>query len=208
MPITIPVDAHLITLCIVTYRYEDRRIQVGRNTQTQRVRVEDRREIPPRWDANAIARAFQLANQILSPTDITFQLRATTSHTVNAPGDSETVDRSGFFFLARQFPAQAGVSLLLVSRVSEPALAGEAVNELSVALLPFLGDPTAGNTLAHEFGHLLSLGHVLNDDPLDASDVYNLMYPGARADNRLTQAQINTARSSALAQRFAQARTP
>jgi hypothetical protein len=207
MPINILIDAHLITLRIVTYRFVDRQINVGRTTRTQPERVEDVREIPPRQDTQGVSRAVQAANQIWAPADIIFIVRATTPHSVPAPNDAETVDRNSFFFLARQFPALNAVSLLLVSRVSEPALAGEAVNELSVCLLPALGDPLAGNTLAHELGHLLSLGHVLSPDPLDATDVYNLMYPGARAGNTLTTGQINTARQSALAQRFAQAQT-
>jgi hypothetical protein len=202
MPVRIPIDAHLITLRIVTHRIVDRQIQVGRTTRVQRERVEEVREIPPRQDAEGTTRAVQAANQIWAP-HISFILRSTTNESAPAPNDAEAVDRDGFFFLAKQFPAQRGVSLLLVSRVSEPALAGEAVNELSVCLLPALGDPLAGNTLAHELGHLLSLGHVLSPDPYDATDSYNLMYPGARAGNRLTADQINTALRSTLATRFA-----
>jgi hypothetical protein len=202
MPVSVPIDAHLITLRIVTYRFVNRQIQVGRTTRTQRERVEDVREIPPRQDVEGTIRAVQAANLIWAPANISFTLRTTSAESAPAPNDAEAVDRNGFFFLARQFPARMGVSLLLVSRVSEPALAGEAVNELSVCLLPALGDPLAGNTLAHELGHLLSLGHVLSPDPYEASDTYNLMYPGARAGNRLTTEQCNTALQSPLARRF------
>jgi hypothetical protein len=147
-----------------------------------------------------VARAVQVANEIWAPANITFNVRATTDECVPAPNESEAVDRNGFFFLAKQFPSRMAVSLLLVSRVSEPALAGEAVNELSVCLLPALGHPLSGQTLAHELGHLLSLGHVFSEE--EVSDNYNLMYPGARAGHQLTEQQCNTALRSALALRF------
>ena len=75
--ITIPIDAHLITLCIESFEVVTRDIQVGRSTQTQRERVRRVREVGPRQDATGLEHAIGTVNRIWSPADIVFNLRST-----------------------------------------------------------------------------------------------------------------------------------
>lgn len=74
--ISVPVDVHLITLCIESFRMVSRHVQVGRASRTQMERVRDVREVPPGEDRNSLTRAFGLANQIWLPADIQFTLRS------------------------------------------------------------------------------------------------------------------------------------
>src|SRR3989454_11196934 len=74
--ISVPVDAHLITLCIESFRMVSRQVQVGRTSRTQMERVRDVREVPPGGDRDSLTRAFGLANQIWLPADIQFTLRS------------------------------------------------------------------------------------------------------------------------------------
>lgn len=81
-------------------------------------------------------------------------------------------------------------------------LGGQAVEALGVCIVKLLGHPGLGKVLAHELGHLLSLEHLTQS----GVDNYNLMYPSLRADDRLTQPQIDQARTSNLMGRIAPAR--
>lgn len=195
MPISIAVDAHLVTLTVSSHRIVERQIQVGRTTQTRRERVEEVRRISPRYDESAVRQAVGLANQIWAQADIRFILQSIAPVTAAAPNNAEVVDDGGFIFLARQCPARRGISLLLVDRFSSRHLGGRAVEELRACILPSLGHPLAGKTLAHEFGHLLSLPDLQSGN-------YNLMYQALRAGDNLTAGQRNQARRSGLARRF------
>ena len=191
MPITIMVDAYLITLRLPTYRIVDRTVQVGRITQTRRERVKEMHEVPPRQNATGVAQAFVVANQILGPAQIVFRVRSTSSKSVEMPGDSEVVNDQGFLFLAKQFPGRGGASALFVSRFQAAEEGGMAAEDKQACIVASLGQPLTGNTLAHEFGHLLGLDHI--------KDYYNLMYKGLRAGHKLTAEQITKATSSKLA---------
>ena len=98
--ISVPVDVHLITLCIESFRMVSRQVQVGRASRTQMERVRDVREVPPGEDRDSLTRAFVLANQIWLPADIQFTLRSSSVERVNAPRDREEIDEQGFFALA------------------------------------------------------------------------------------------------------------
>ncbi|HEV8262569.1 MAG TPA: hypothetical protein VGQ19_17665, partial [Burkholderiales bacterium] len=153
--ITIPIDAHLITLCIESFEVVSRTIQVGRSTQTQRERVRSVREVGPRLDATGLDHAISTVNQVWTPADIVFNLRSTDFPRVNAPGNNEEVNEAGFFQLASQFPARRGVSALFVSRFASRDLGGQAAEALGCCIVAFHGEQLTGKTLAHELGHLL-----------------------------------------------------
>lgn len=189
----IPVDAHLVTLTVETQETVTRQVQVGRATQTRHERVTRTRDVPTTRDEANVRTALAGASRIFASAGIGFQLRSTRSERVAAPGNAEVVDRNGFLFLARQFPARNGVSLLLVSRFSSADLGGEAVEAQCVCVV---NDTSPVTTLAHELGHLLHLDHE--------GDIRNLMNPGLSVpDPALTPAQVRTAQQSTLARRFA-----
>ena len=114
--VVILVRAHLLTLTISTPEIVTRPVQVGRETRTQRERVMRTREIATTRTAASLATSFAYVNQIFGAADIQFQLHATTSDTVEAPSNSEALDDSGFYLLARSFPMTDAVQLLLVRR--------------------------------------------------------------------------------------------
>jgi hypothetical protein len=53
-----------------------------------------------------------------------------------------------------------GVAALFVNRFEKRDLGGFAAEALGVCIVTSLGDPVLGKTLAHEFGHLLSLSRT------------------------------------------------
>jgi hypothetical protein len=196
--INVPVEVHLITLCIESFRSVPRQVQVGRTTRTQMERVRDVREVPPGPDRDGLRPALDLANRIFLPADIQFTLRSSSAERVAAPDNLEEVNEQGFFALASQFPARVAVSVLVVNKFQGKELGGQAVEQLGVCIVRSLGNPATGKVLAHELGHLLSLGHVTQS----GVDNYNLMYPSLRADDRLTAQQIAQARASDLVKRL------
>jgi hypothetical protein len=194
--VIIPVDAHFITLTIPEYEIVTRQIQVGRTTQPQRQRIERTREIATRRDERSLRADLSSVNRIWSSANIEFSLRSAQVERVQAPHEAEVVNPNTFLFLARQFPARNGVSLLLVSRFQSADLGGQAVEAQCVCIL---GDAAPATSLAHEFGHLLHLDHE--------GDIRNLMNGGLSIpDPQLTTRQILRAQQSPLARRFASTR--
>jgi hypothetical protein len=193
MPITIVVDAYLITLRITTYREVERTVQTGRTVQRRRERVPQVREVPPGQDAAGVTQAIATANQIWASASIIFRLRATQSQSVEIPGSTDTINDQGFLYLAQRFPARGGATAFFVSRFHDIQEGGNAVEQLAASIVAALPHPQVGKTLAHEFGHLLSLGHV--------GDTFNLMCPGLSHAQNLTAPQITQATASGLARR-------
>lgn len=201
--VTIPLEAHLITLLVDEQRIVTRQIQVGRTTQTRRERITEQREIPPGETAATVRAGVTLANQILASTHVSFQLSSINTQRTVAPQNREVVTENGFLYLARQYPAQRGARLFVVQRFADQE-GGQAIEAQRVCIVKHLGSPLFGKTLAHEFGHLLALGHVTTG----AAARYNLMWPGLRAGDRLEASQIQTAQSSGLARAFATPQSP
>lgn len=194
---TIPLEAHLITLLVTEQRIVTRQVQVGRTTQTRRERVTQQREIPPGETAATVRAGVTLANQILEPTNISFRLTSINTQRTVAPQNREVVTENGFLYLAGQYRARRGARLFVVRQFAGQE-GGQAVEAQRVCIVKRLGGPLFGKTLAHEFGHLLNLGHVTTG----TAARYNLMWPGLRAGDRLEPAQIQRARRSALAGAF------
>jgi hypothetical protein len=191
----IPVDAHFVTLTVPAFEIVTRTIQVGGSTETRRERVERQRELPTRRNEEGLRRDVERVNRIWAQAGIVFALRSSRVERLRAPGDAEVVDAEGFLFLANRFPARNGVSLLLVRGFRSVDLGGQAIEAQCVCIL---GDGAPVTSLAHEFGHLLHLGHE--------GDIRNLMNPGLSIpEPQLTPAQIRGAQQSALALRFASA---
>jgi hypothetical protein len=190
--VSIPVDAHLITLLVRSSRIATRRIEAGRTTQTRRERVQTVEEVSPGWTRRDLQQAMSGANQIWSQAQIAFTLRCVRPERVAAPGNRAVVNPNGFQFLISQFPARSGISLLLVYRFSGNEVGVQASR--GVAILPFLSRNMRARILAHEFGHLLGVDHM----EATRTHLENLMRPGLVAGNQLTQDQINTARRSSL----------
>ena len=195
--INVPLDVHLITLSVESFRVVSREVRVGRDTRTQLERVREVREVPPGVDRGTMALAVEVANRIFLPADIQFAVRSCTAERVAAPQNREEIDEAGFFELASQFPASTAASVLVVQKFQGAELGGQAVESLGVCIVKKLGPADSGKVLAHELGHLLNLEHVTRS----GVDNYNLMYPSLRADDRLSEGQINTARASNLVRR-------
>ena len=195
--ITIPVDAYLVTLQIESYQVVEKKIAVGKSTQIHHERVKETRDIPSNQSDKTVMRAIDVANTIWAPADITFQLRKSFSPITEAPGNAEEVSVSGFFQMITTLKVKpiGAVAALFVNRFEKRDLGGFAAEALGVCIVTSLGDPVLGKTLAHEFGHLLSLPDLRND-PKSVANNYNLMYEASRAGDKLTSDQISKARNS------------
>jgi hypothetical protein len=196
-PIVISVDAYLITLQIITYETVEKKIAVGKTTQTRHERVKQIRDVPSGHSEKTVKSAIDVANKIWAKADITFQLRNTFFPTTEAPGNLEEVSVSAFFGMLTtlKIKAMGGVSALFVKKFENIDVGGFAAEKLGTCILPSLSDPWLGKTLAHELGHLLSLPDLVNP-PNQAMYNYNLMYGALRANDDLTPDQIEKARKS------------
>jgi len=205
--ITIPVDPNDVILETPEYRVETRQVRVGRETQTRRVRVEAIQETPSGWTAEALRDAIAGANRIWAQAQIQFNLGPLTPKRFRPPGDANRVDENAYQYLINQMPGQPGrITLLLVYRFARWDLGGQASR--GTCILPSnLTAHNRGRIFAHEFGHLLSLDHLVTPN----QNLQNVMRPGLVAGNELTADQIRDARRSVLAIRAAAAspqRTP
>lgn len=190
MPVQIPVD-----ITIVTLRYKGQ-------------------EQPQRWTDAYAKSILEAASATWNDrADIEFKLASSERAVEEMPTGmlGDTVDGSGYHFLAHQHPAGNGARVLLVDKVSLRDLGGEAREKIRICLVAYGSDkdPVA-RMLAHELGHLLSLNHI--DDPklrgpgqekLVAQWLVNLMYSGAlNPAAEVNDRQVKAARSSDLAKRF------
>ncbi len=196
--IDIPVDPYCITLFIQEFRIETRRIDNGnRPAHTQRLRVAHTRVIPSEWTRDSINAAMRGANTIWAAANIQFTLSAITNQTIELPGNLSRLDDNAGQYLINQIRVRPGrITLLLVREFARWDLAGQACR--GACILPSSLTPNnRGRVFAHEFGHLLSLGHV--DSP--NTHLNNVMRPGLFAGPDLTPEQIQQARRSTLATR-------
>jgi hypothetical protein len=189
--ITVPVDAHFVTLEIESFRIEEREVRAGPKTERRRERVRDVRRVAPLEDEKTLRVALEFTNRVFEPAGLRLLLRSCDYPSVAAPGNADKVSPEGFLELAHLFPRRAGASLLVVYLFEGADLGGQAAELLGVCITRSFRNEQLGKVVAHELGHLLALEHE--------KDAYNLMYPALRAGDRLIDEQIERARKSALA---------
>ena len=199
MPIRIPLEIHAITIIVSETKIVEKPIRVGPRVETHRERVTTHREVPPRQDRPSFDQALLYSNNVLRQADIQFYVQSFDTAKEEIPGGGDRVDSNGFIYLIGRFPAQSGLSVLLVGDFERSDLGGEAIEARSACIVCALGHPGTGKALAHELAHLLGLQHVARDTPRAA---WNLMYEALRAGDELTAAQVSAARSSRSAQSF------
>ena len=171
-------------------------------------------ELAQRWTEQYATAILRQASDLLrSRTNIEFSRESVEQVVEEMPSGatSDTVDETGYHFLAAAHKAGNGVRAILVDRVSRPDLGGQSRQQTRVCLVAYASDPAStSRMLAHELGHLLSLPHVDSDrrpgpgqERLVASWMRNLMYSGAlNPAAELSDTQVRAARSSPLARRF------
>jgi len=198
--ISIQVNVHLITITVESSQIVTRTIQVGRGSQQRRERVQSTQEFSHGQSRQSIVQLMTRASRVWAPANISFSLQSVTSHSIQAPGNREEVNESGFLFLAGQYPAVVNkISALFVHRFAGNE-GGQAVENQRVCILKSSPTQLMGRILAHEFGHLLGVPHMTSA----TSNLQNVMRPGLVAGDQITQGQINLARQSSLATRTAQ----
>jgi hypothetical protein len=167
---------------------------------------------PQRWTPDYARSVLNNASGLLKDrAQIQFYLNSCAAATEEMPAGtrSDVVDESGYHFLVARHKAGAGVRVLLVDRVSQRDVGGEARAQTRACLVAFGADlSSTGRMLAHELGHLLDLDHVDRIDgpgheKQNAAAARNLMNAGALNPlAELTPDQVSQARGSALASRF------
>jgi len=202
--ITIPVDVYLITILLESYAITTQNVRSGKTVQKRRTRVKKTQRIPPEVSNEHFLKGIKRANEIFQPASISFEVGQDACHTRETvfPGNADTVTKTGFGFLYKTYGGTRGIRVFVVRRFASKDLGGASVESWEAAIMPRLSQPLFGNVLAHEFGHLLGLEHVLSKDPNDVSDNSNLMYPGLSAAHNLTPGQIKDARKSKLVKKL------
>ena len=190
-PIRIPTDVTIVTLR-----------NAGQN-------------LPQRWTETYARSVLEAASSILrTRSNVEFRLGTIEPVIEEMPAGAraDMVDEAGYHYLSAAHRAGNGVRVLMVDRVSQRDLGGQARHETRVCLVAYGGDTQAtARILAHELGHLLELNHP--DEARQAGPgqerevaawLRNLMYSGViNPAAELTPVQIQNARSSVLARRFA-----
>jgi len=199
VPIRVPLEVHAITIVVSESQIVEDRIRVGPRTQTRRQRVTTQRDVAPRQDRASFDQALLYCNNVLGQADIQFHVQSFEPAREEIPGGLDRVDSNGFVYLISRFPAQSGLSILLVADFERSDLGGEAIEAKSACIVCALGNPGTGKALAHELAHLLGLQHVARDA---ARAAWNLMYEALRAGDELTPAQVSAARTSRIARSF------
>jgi hypothetical protein len=209
--IAIPVDLTLATTVVTTTR-------IVKEPRPQRV-VEATKRAPDETEAS-VREALKKVNQIWSVADLKFELRRSRTAEVELPSGKLKVTREDLYFLAREFPALHGMSLVVVNGFENSRTGGSSIEEHAFCIMPKIDDLRSyARKLAHELGHLLGASReehsrkltpeqtelLAHFDEAEAKAAgwtkprsYNLMYEGALAGEELTDAQIQRARTAAL----------
>ena len=209
--IEIPVDLTFVTTVVKTTRVV--------NAPRPRRVVEETKTAPGETEAN-LREVFKKVNQTWSVADLKFELRRSTVGETELPSGKSTVSREDMYYLAREFPARKGISLVVVNGFELSRTGGSSIEEHAFCVMPKVDDLRSyARKLAHEFGHLLGasreahsttltpektelLAHFDEDEAKAAGWTkprsYNLMYEGALAGDELTASQIERARTAAL----------
>ena len=114
MPIRIPLEVHVITVIVSESQIVEKRIRVGPGMEPRRERVTTQREVPPRQDRPSFEQALLYSNNVLRQADIQFNVQSFDTATEEIPGGRDRVDSNGFIYLIGRYPAQSGLSVLLV----------------------------------------------------------------------------------------------
>lgn len=190
--IELPLDVYLVNLKIMQDAIEPYEVRVGKETRTQERRVRKVAETVPSGQAEKSVRmAIDRTNEIWKPAGIAFRLSKCIPKDVEF--ESKVVSEQGFFSLvtALKLP-RTGLSVMFVGKFDGQHLGGRAVESLGAGIVTNLVNPTLGNVLAHELGHLLGLPDLKHVDG-SVEHNYNLMYEAIPAGYGLTAGQIETA---------------
>jgi len=194
--ITIPVDAHFITLErreMFTDRVE---ATTGGFTQTQFLRKERTHTVDPGWNVSDFQSALSIANAIWEPAGIRFRAGELNTRSVQPPMDFTQSTDGAYQYLLNHIVGQEGrIAVLLVPKFPRWDQGGDA-NRGTCIVPSALNMQYQGRAFAHEFGHLLGLEHLEADE----EHMQNLMLRDLTGGIELLEEQVATARQSKLAQ--------
>jgi hypothetical protein len=163
---------------------------------------------PTAWSCDDATSALNVANGIWQVAKIQFVIQ---NCTIDKPLDMAKSMRSSddrvLASLSYRRKAGDGVNIFLLNRVSSLHAGGGSYVDCDPQAVSFVQMydqmNNTGRALAHELGHLLSLPHLIVDYQNPQGQRNNLMVDGMITGGNLTTPQINSAKTSKLAKKFA-----
>ena len=165
------------------------------------------------WTESVVRTTFRIANAIWQKSGIFFDLKSIEAIDETPPpsGIEGKLDDDKLFYLGSKYPGRDCPSAFFVKTFAGKE-GGTATQMNAPPWLLAVGYSTnqtnLGRMLAHEFGHLLNLGHSDEgfvqgpDNPIPARMRDNLMFSALTVGTTITDSQIREAFVSELAKRF------
>ena len=166
---------------------------------------------PSTWSVSDATDALRVANSTWMAANVQFHLRqpCVADTPLDLPKGSRTHEEVVLDVLSYRRPAGTWANVFLINKVPNLTAGGlsylNSDPEAACFVQQYDDARASGRALAHEFGHLLDLDHVIVDEqkPADVKKhLYNLMVEGLTTGTNLEPSQIKKIKAGKLSRKF------